>query len=418
MARTRRVLLVAATTGYQLRSYDAAARQAGVELILATDRCHVLDDPWRDGAIPVRFHGEAAEADAVRAVGERAAARPLDGVLAVGDRPAVTAAAIAAALGLRGHPPAAVRAASHKALTRRCFRAHGLPAPWFRVLAPGELPAGGPAPDMTFPCVVKPLSMAGSQGVVRADNPAALAAAVERVRRLGGRTDPPLEVLVEGYIPGREVALEGVLAGGRLRMLAIFDKPEPLEGPFFEETIYVTPGGGSEARSIAAAVQRAVTALGLTDGPVHAECRINPAGVFVLEAAARPIGGLCSRVIRFDGAGVRGASLEALLLRHALGEDLSGWRREAPAAGVMMIPIPAAGRLGRVAGLDAARAVDGVEEVVITARRGQTIQPPPDGGSYLGFIFARAARPAAVTAALRAAHGRLRIEIQPVIPVV
>ncbi len=424
IARARRVLLVAATTGYQLRSYDAAARQAGVELILATDRCHVLDDPWRDGAIPVRFHGEAAEADAVRAVRERAAARPLDGVLAVGDRPAVIAAATAAALGLRGHPPAAVRAASNKLSTRRCFQAHGLPGPWFRVLGPAEPPAGGPAGDAAFPCVVKPLAMAASQGVVRADTPAALAAAVERVRRLGGppelkgRRAAPPPVLVEGYIPGREVALEGVLAGGRLRVLAIFDKPDPLEGPFFEETIYVTPGGGSEARSIAAAVQRAVTALGLTDGPVHAECRINPAGVFVLEVAARPIGGLCSRVLRFDGPAVRGASLESLLLRHALGEDLSGWRREAPAAGVMMIPIPAAGRLGQVTGLDAARAVDGADEVVITARRGQTIQPPPDGGSYLGFIFAHAARPAAVTAALRAAHGRLRIEIHPVIPVV
>ena len=420
----RRVLLVAATTGYQLRSYDAAARQAGVELILATDRCHVLDDPWRDGAVPVRFHGDAAEAEAVRAVRELAARRPLDGVLAVGDRPAVIAAAIAAALGLRGHPPAAVRSASNKLLTRRCFRAHGLPVPWFH-----ELPSGDPSPappQPTFPCVVKPLSMAASQGVVRADTPAALAAAVERVRRLGGRTDPsargdaPSPVLVEGYIPGREVALEGVLAGGRLQVLAIFDKPDPLEGPFFEETIYVTPGGGDGAApgSTADAVQRAVTALGLADGPIHAECRINPEGVFVLEVAARPIGGLCSRVLRFDGRTVRGASLEALLLRHALGEDLSGWRREARAAGVMMIPIPAAGRLGGIAGLDAARAVDGVEEIVITARRGQTIQPPPDGGSYLGFIFARAARAATVTAALRAAHGRLRIEVQPVIPVV
>lgn len=417
MARTRRVLLVAATTGYQLRSYDAAARQAGVELTLATDRCHVLDDPWRDGAIPVRFHGDTAAADAVRAVQERAAARPLDGVLAVGDRPAAIAAAIAAAIGLRGHPPAAVCAASNKLLTRRCFEAHGLPGPWFRVLEPGEPAVGGQAWEAAFPCVVKPLSMAASQGVVRADDPSALAAAVERVRRLGGGETPP--VLVEGYIPGREVALEGVLAAGRLQVLAIFDKPDPLEGPYFEETIYVTSSAAAAAaRSIADAVQRAVTALGLADGPVHAECRLNPEGVFVLEVAARPIGGLCSRVLRFDGPAASGVSLEALLLRHALGEDLSGWRREAPAAGVMMIPIPAAGRLGRVAGLDAARAVDGVEEIVITARPGQTIEPPPDGGSYLGFIFARAARPPAAIAALRGAHGRLRIEIQPVIPVV
>ena len=420
------MLLAAATTGYQLRAYDAAARAAGVELVLATDRCHVLDDPWRDGAIPVRFKGRTAAANAVRAVRAAAEQRPLAGVLAVGDGPAVIAAAIAAALGLRGHPAAAARAAANKLLTRRSLQAHGLPVPWFRVLPPADPVPPERLAATALPCVVKPLSMAASQGVIRADTPAELAAAVERVRRLGARADAPaardepVQVLVEGYIPGREVAVEGVLAGGRLQVLAIFDKPDPLEGPYFEETIYVTPpaGGRAIARSITAAVQRAAAALGLTDGPVHAECRVNAEGVFVLEAAARPIGGLCSRVLRFDGAAGRGVSLEALLLRHAMGEDVSGWRRERRAAGVLMIPIPAAGRLARVEGLAAARSVDGVEEIVVTAQRDQLLQPPPEGGSYLGFIFARAARPAAVTAALRAAHARLRIEIQPVIPVV
>ena len=417
------MLLVAATTGYQLRAYDAAARAAGVELVLATDRCHVLDDPWRDGAIPVRFKGRTAAANAVRAVRAAAEQRPLAGVLAVGDGPAVIAAAVAEALGLRGHPAAAARAAANKLLTRRSLRAHGLPTPWFRVLPPVDPLPPERLAATALPCVVKPLSMAASQGVIRTDTPAELSAAVERVRRLGAQAaaaDEPVQVLVEGYIPGREVAVEGVLAGGRLQVLAIFDKPDPLEGPYFEETIYVTPpaGGRTIARSITAAVQSAAAALGLTDGPVHAECRVNAEGAFVLEAAARPIGGLCSRVLRFDGAAGRGVSLEALLLRQALGEDVSGWRRERRAAGVLMIPIPAAGRLARVAGLAAARSVDGVEEIVVTARRGQLIQPPPEGGNYLGFIFARAARPAAVTAALRAAHGRLRIEIQPVIPVV
>lgn len=419
------MLLAAATTGYQLRAYDAAARAAGAELVLATDRCHVLDDPWRDGAIPVRFKGRTAAADAVRAVRAAAEHRPLAGVLAVGDGPAVIAAAVAEALGLRGHPAAAARAAANKLLTRRCMQAHGLPTPWFHVLPAGDSLPPERLAATALPCVVKPLSMAASQGVARADTPAELAAAVERVRRLGAQADAraardePVQVLVEGYIPGREVAVEGVLAGGRLQVLAIFDKPDPLEGPYFEETIYVTPpaGGRAFARPITAAVQRAAAALGLTDGPVHAECRVNADGVFVLEAAARPIGGLCSRVLRFDGAAGRGVSLEALLLRHALGGDVSGWRRERRAAGVLMIPIPAAGRLARVEGLAAARSVDGVEEIVVTAQRDQLLQPPPEGGSYLGFIFARAARPAAVTAALRAAHARLRIEIQPVIPV-
>ena len=234
------MLLVAATTGYQLRAYDAAARAAGVELVLATDRCHVLDDPWRDGAIPVRFKGRTAAANAVRAVRAAAQRRPLAGVLAVGDAPAVIAGAVADALGLRGHPAAAARAAANKLLTRRSLQAHGLPVPWFRLL-----PAVDPLPPerlaaTALPCVVKPLSMAASQGVIRADTPAELSAAVERVRRLSAQAKPA-QVLVEGYIPGREVAVEGVLTGGRLRVLAIFDKPDPLEGPYFEETIYVTP---------------------------------------------------------------------------------------------------------------------------------------------------------------------------------
>ena len=415
------VLLVAATTGYQLRSFGDASARLGVELVFATDRCHVLDDPWRDNAIPVRFHDEDG---AVQAIKQAAVDRPLDGVVAVGDRPAVIAALVADQLSLQGNPPDAVRVASNKLLTRIRLREAGLPSPWFSSM-PLDVPTERLLDHITFPCVVKPLSMAASRGVTRADTPAELETAVDRVRSLlrlpdvQTLRDPTnLALLVEGYVPGREVAVEGVVTAGELQWLAIFDKPDPLEGPAFEETIYVTPSGlpERELRQVVQSVAGAVSALGLTDGPIHAECRVNDQGVFILEVAARPIGGLCSKALRFSGPRGEDAALEEVLLRHALGQIVLPYRREAQAAGVMMIPIPADGLYKHVAGLKEARSVGHVEEIIITAKPDQRIRPLPEGGSYLGFIFARAARADEVVGALRAAHERLHFEIEPPLP--
>ena len=217
-------------------------------------------------------------------------------------------------------------------------------------------------------------------------------------------------MLVEDYIPGAEVALEGLLDDGRLRTLALFDKPDPLDGPYFEETLYVTPSRlPAEAQ---AAIERAAAAaaasLGLRQGPIHAELRWNEGGAFLIEVAARSIGGLCSRTLRFG----TDMSLEELILRQALGLPIDA-ARQGRAGGVMMIPIPAAGHLRRVEGVDAAAAVPGVETVEITARMNHPLIPLPEGDSYLGFIFARGETPAEVEAALRAAHARLAFEIVP-----
>jgi biotin carboxylase len=264
--------------------------------------------------------------------------------------------------------------------------------------------------------VVKPLALSGSRGVVRADTPAELAAAFDRLRRLLAARDVRLErdeahnqVLIEGFVPGAEYAVEGLLTHGTLQVLAVIDKPDPLDGPFFEETIYRMPSVAApeiQARIIDA-VGAACRAIGLRHGPVHAECRVesgrNPC-VFTLEIAARPIGGLCSRALRFGS----GLSLEDVLLRHAIGEDVSSYCREEAASGVMMIPIPRRGVYRRVEGVDAAREVDGIEEIRITAKPDTTLVPLPEGKSYLGFIFARAARPEAVDRALREAHARLQ----------
>ena len=416
-----RILLLSTTTGYQLRSFNDAAERAGVDILFGTDRCWNLDDPWQDRAIPVRFHEESRSLDAVlRAARER----PIDGVIAVGDRPVVLAARVATTLRLPGNPPDAAAASASKLETRRRLAAAGMPVPWFvRVPLAKDRTADATGLRVPFPCVVKPLGLSGSRGVIRADSPDELKAAVDRVARLLARPQVRTirsgledEMLIEAFIDGREFAIEGVVTAGGLRVFAIFDKPDPLDGPFFEETIYVTPSDlpPPTRDEIAREVQRAVTALGLVHAPIHAECRVGPSGITLLEVAARPIGGLCSRILRFEPGC---APLEEVLLRHALGGDTSAFARESQAAGVMMIPIPKRGVFRRADGEEDALGVDLVEQISITAKRDQLLEPLPEGASYLGFIFARGPGRAAVVGALREAHRRLRFAIDPAIDV-
>lgn len=392
----RRLLLFASTTGYQIRVFGEAARRLGIEITLATDRCHVLDDPWGDRAIAVKFDRIPESVEALRGL-------EFDGVAAVGDRPAVLAAAAAEALGLPFHPPAAAQACNDKYLARQLYQAAGLLVPaFFRAgteTAPETLAARSP-----YPCVLKPLGLCASRGVIRADNAAQFVDAFHRIRKMGQQ-----QVQVESYIEGREFAVEGLVTAGCFQPLAIFDKPDPLEGPFFEETIYVTPSREPEGvqRDLLETTARAVRALGLYHGPVHTELRYNSRGAWMLETAARPIGGLCARALRFEPD----VPLEELILRHALGEKTAGARAADPSSGVMMIPIPKGGIYESVEGLERARAVSGIEDVVITAKEGQLLVPLPEGASYLGFLFARGNTPAEVEAALRQSHAELRFRI-------
>ena len=395
----KRVLFFAATTGYQVREFAEAARGLDIELVLATDRCHILENPWGDDAAPVRFEDPEPGIESLAARG------PFEGILAVGDKPASVAAQAAEKLGLRFHPAGAARTAANKLLTRERFRDGGLRVPEFRISS-----TAWPAADLRYPCVLKPLDASASRGVIRANNPEEFHLAAERIARIR-----PGDILVEDYVPGREYALEGVVTNGTLQTLALFDKPDPLEGPYFEETIYVTPS--RERPEIQAHIresaQAAVTALGLTDGPVHAEMRVNDSGVWMLEVAARPIGGLCARVLKFkDG------SLERLLLRHAVGEDISGFQLAPGAHGVMMIPIPHAGVYRGVTGLEEARRVPGVEDIVITAKEGQQMLPLPEGSTYLGFLFFRGLTADEVEKGLREAHQRLQFLLPAALPVV
>lgn len=372
------LLLCATTTGYQTQAFAEAARRLGHQVVLATDRCHVMENPWGDDAVAWRTLDLRPEAGLSSGI---------DGVVALGDQAALRAAALAeTTLGLRFHPLAAVRAAIDKQLTRQCFEAAGLPVPKYQL---ADLGAPG------FPCVLKPLNRSASQGVIRADTPQEFDAALARIRRLIG-AEP---VLAEEFIAGQEFALEGVMARGQLHVVAMFDKPDPLDGPFFEETIYLTCPPDN---AIIEATERAAVALGLSDGAIHAEMRVNAQGVWMLEVAPRPIGGLCARVIPL---------LAEQLIEHALTGRPAAFH--ADAAGVMMIPVPRAGLYRSVEGVDDARAVPGIEDVVITATPGQHFQRWPEGNSYPGFIFARGGDP---ESALRRAHACLKFEFATVLP--
>lgn len=408
MNHTKKLLLIGATTGYQTRVFAEAAERLGFHLALATDRCHVLDDPWGDHALALRFEDPEGAARTI------AAEIQVDGIVAAGDRPAYIASLAAQLMGIPYNSPDSVAACRSKFLARERFRAAGLPAPQFQRVVLAE----GPHPEtVRYPCVLKPLGLSASRGVIRANNKDEFVAAFRRIKAL--LADPEIARLhdqqnqflqVESFIEGREFALEGMLIRGRLRVLALFDKPDPLDGPYFEETIYITPSRESAAtqKAIIGATESAVKTLGLEHGPIHAEMRVNPSGVWMLEVAARPIGGLCARVL---------PGLEELILRHAAGDDVTTIEMSSGAAGVMMIPIPREGIYVAVEGLEEARSTPSIEDIIISAKQGQKLIPLPDGNSYLGFIFARGASADAVDQALRASHARLRFEIATALPV-
>lgn len=407
-----RVLLLIPTTSYRTADFLEAAGALGADVTVGSEEPSTLEAWNPAGLLTLDFQDSAGCARLAAAFSER---QPIDAVVGVDDDTSVAAAAIAAALGLRHNPVVAALAARHKGRMREAFEIAGVPSPRHRLFRLEEGPLAAAA-AVRYPCVLKPTFLAASRGVIRADGAAQFRAAWQRiaailaepeVARRGGEAAG--EILVEDFVPGLEVALEGLLTAGSLRVLALFDKPDPLDGPFFEETIYVTPSRlprEAQAR-VAAVTGQAASALGLTEGPIHSELRLNPEGVWPIEVAARSIGGLCSRTLRFG----TGMSLEELILRHALGRDVGEIERGGGAAGVMMIPIPKAGVLEAVGGLEAARAVSGVEEVTISAHLGQRLVPLPEGSRYLGFLFSRAESPERAEAALREAHGRLDFQI-------
>lgn len=414
----KRILLVIPSTTYRTHDFMQAAEKMGAEVIVASDHRQALSALVPDTTLALNFRKPETVGKKVRQfMQKRNLALPaVDAVVGVDDTSAYIAALLAQTLGVPHNAPAAVFAARNKLAMRQKIAAAGLNFPDFRRFSVTDNP-DKLAKRVSYPCVLKPVFLSGSRGVMRADNRAAFVAAFRQICdilalpevREKAHGDEAGQILVEAYVPGVEVALEGMLSNGEFKTLAIFDKPDPLEGPCFVETIYVTPSRlpGYVLREVTHAAHQAALALGLTNGPVHAEIRINDNGATVIEIAARSIGGLCSRVLRFDG----GTSLEELILRQALGEDIRAFQRERSAAGVMMVNVPTSGTLREIRGVPECRAVPGVESVIITIPGGQVVQPMPFGGRYLGFIFAREALPETVEGALRQACDRLEIVI-------
>ncbi len=403
-----RVLLILPSATYRAPDFVDAAARLGAEVVVGSEHRQALSESMGDRAVTLSLRNPEMAADQIEALDRRA---PLDAIVAVDDGGTRAAAVAADRLGLRGNPPDAVARARDKAAMREALDAADVPQPEYRTATVGS-DVGELAEDVGLPCVLKPLTLSGSRGVIRADSAEEARTAAVRIRSIlaDAGEDPDADLLVERFVPGPEVAVEALLDGGYLELLAVFDKPDPLDGPYFEETIYVTPSRLPDAalREVEEAADAAAAALGLTEGPVHAELRVDPdGGVTVLELAARSIGGLCSRSLRF-GLGV---SLEDVILRHALGLAPSHLRREDLASGVMMLPIARPGVLREVRGQDAARAVPGVAGLDISIATGRPVKPLPEGDRYLGFLFAKAATPRQVEAALREAQALLEVEI-------
>jgi biotin carboxylase len=397
------------TTTYRTAAFVEAARRIGVDLTVASERPSTLEAAIPAGLVTLPLDDPKAAAEKAALFAQE---HPIAAVVGVDDDTVIVASSIAQRLGLKSLPVHAATAARDKYLQRQQLAQAGVPVPRF-MLRPIEEDPAALAKTISYPCVLKPVRLSASRGVIRADNPASFVAAHARLRAI--LRDPANErecgvratnYLIEEFVPGYEVALEGLVVNRRLHVLALFDKPDPLDGPFFEETIYVTPSSvpvGLQS-TIKDCAERAARAIGITEGPVHAELRYNERGPWLIELAARPIGGRCSAVLRFGDPAI---SLEELVLRHALDLPIPSLQRERLAAGVMMIPIPGAGTLEEVRGVAEAKAVPLIEDVQITAHPGERLVPFPEGSRYPGFIFARGEPPAEVETALRTAHRRL-----------
>ncbi len=408
-----RLLLLVPTTSYRIGDFLEAAERLGADVAVGSNQRQVLEQYSQGRTVTLDFKDMAQGVAQIKAYNED---YPLSAVIGVDDETALIAAKASQALNLPHNDPDGVEAAGNKYNFRLRLANSGLLAPRFSLVAVNDDPERA-AQNAFYPVVLKPLTLSASRGVIRANDPDQFIGAFRRICKIledtGTDNTAMRHILVEEYVPGGEVSLEGLLDDGHLMVLALFDKPDPLEGPYFEETIYVTPSRLSAhiQDSITATANHALTALGLREGPVHVEMRINDKGVWMIEVAARSIGGLCSRSLDFGAAG----RLEDIILRHALGLSAPKIEPSRRATGVLMIPIPAAGVLRRVAGIEAARALAGIKDVTISIPLGESLVPVPEGNRYLGFIFSSGDTPEAVEIALRLAHNELKFTIEPAV---
>ena len=406
------MLLVAHPASYRTASFIRAGERLGVRTVVASNSRLGLSPTGRPG-VEIDFSDPQIAVERVRQFHAR---DPISAVLGVEDASLEIAASVAQVLSLKSNKPQAIQDARLKHQCRKILATAGLLSPTYRVLEPEEMIDSEWVGECEFPCVVKPVSLSGSRGVIRADHVNELSAAIVRVQRMLERESPYLDrnILIEKFIEGHEYAVEGVLCSGDFQCLAVFDKPDPLDGPYFEETIYLTPPDiqNDIKTDIVKTIAIACRAIGLTHGPIHAECRVNSKGVWVLEVAPRTIGGQCAQLLEL----ALGLSLEEIIMSNALGDSVCV-ENNGQAAGVMMIPVPGPGVLRRLEGLARARAVNRIESVLIDVNPGHLFVPWPEGSSYPGFIFAKAPYTAQVERALRQAHAELKFVLAPHFPI-
>ena len=419
----KQLLLLASAFTYRADAFEQAAQRLGIPVVRGTD---VPPPMLSKVSVPLAMDYRDVPRSAAL-IEQYAREHPIGAIIGLDDSGTLIAAAASERIDLPYNAPEAALAARDKHLMRQKFAAAGVPSPQFRHYHL-DADISNIAAQTRFPCVIKPTTLAGSRGVMRADNPTEFIRRVEHLRKILA-TEPCDEFLVEDFIPGVEVALEGLMDYGKLHVLAVFDKPDPLDGPYFEETIYVTPSRLPQETqtAIAQVAGQAAAALGLVTGPVHAELRVDQGKPVMVEIAARSIGGSCSKTLRFD----LNTSLEELIIRQAFQYPISNIQSfdqrlhiaaqdKTPdsASGVMMIPIPHGGLFTRVDGLEAASRIPAITEIEITAGLNRPIRALPEGDSYLGFIFARSKTPERVEAALREAYALLNIEITPELPLI
>lgn len=397
-----RALVILPSSTYRAADFVDAAESLNLDLVVASENPPPID--MGDRYLQIDCSDPVTAAEAIAGLGERIR---LDGVIAADDAGVMVAAHANAILGLAGNSPEAAGATRDKLEMRRRFDAAEVDQPRFTALRPGDS-AAELAAEIGFPVVIKPLDRSASQGVIRVDHAADAEPVVERIRRIVG-TETTL--LIERYVPGVEIAMEGMITNGRLTTLAVFDKPDTRDGPFFPETIFVTPSRHPEdvLEPAGRAAAQAVQALGLTHGPVHIELRVHNNRARVIEVAARSIGGLCSRSLNF---GLTGTTLESLILRNAMGFDISRLHRESVASGVLMIPTPGTGVVEEVKGEEEARSIDAITGLDLTITPGHEVAAPPEGDRYIGFVYARAQTPQTVESALRKAMDILEVQLE------
>ncbi len=413
----RRILLLIPATSYRATAFVEAARAMGVEITVGSNHKSTLAAMNPAGFLSLDIHNLPQAVETARSFAKK---YPVDAVIGVDDQSVIAASAIAEELNLNHNTIISVTAARNKYIMREFLSQHNIPQPAYRKASLND-DKEKLNEITTYPAVVKPVALSGSRGVVKVTNRQELHEAVSLIRNIIStlvaheKGQEAKTILIEEYIDGDEVAVDGLLIDEKLHPLVLFDKPEPLRGPFFEETMYTTPSRHSTKiqSEIFEVVKNAAQAMGLMTGPVHAELRFNETGIYLIELAARSIGGYCAQILRFEdpATGTTNSTLEELIVRDALDEPVYSYRREKDAVGVMMLPVPGRGIVRKIYGKQEAKQVPCITDVVITVREGEELIPLPESGKYPGFIFSRAKRPVEVERALRKAHSLLKFEM-------